>query len=1018
MRLKCKMLKTKIFVFVFGLFLCLSGHISAQQRSIQGTVVDRQGSPLPGVTVVIKGTTQGSVTNADGNFSLAGITNDATLVFSFVGMRTQEVVVGNQASINLTMLEDAIGIEEVVAVGYGTQKKINLTGSVGRIEAKEFETRPITDVTQALQGKVPGLLINQVGGQPGGEQFRISIRGVSTFSSNDPLVIVDGIAMSLVNLNPQDIESVSILKDAASAAIYGARASGGVILVTTKKGAVGRTRVSYDAYFGIQTPTMLPDMVNAYEHVMLFREAEYNGNPNTTVYKYSLDEMEAYRRGELPETDRVDYLFNSAFQHNHNLTISGGSEINQYLLSVGLTSQDGTMRNTSSDRYNFRLNNNIKVSDRFNINLNLQFAPTRRHQMSEATYPSGPTRSLSDIIYNAGFRRGADDFIFTSDGRWASVTGWANRIGLASEDGGFQERDLNRFTGVVTLDYKLFPTLSINGMYGGKYDHTRQIDYSKRMQFINPDDLETVDFDYNTNSMLVYNQDNYQHNAQLLLNYDETFNNIHEVRGLIGFSQEWNTDTWERVGRRNFVTDDIYVINAGSSDPSVWTTEGSASEWALRSFFGRLNYAYQSKYLFEATLRYDGSSRFSSDNRWGIFPSFSAGWRLSEESFMSNLDWIDNLKIRASWGQVGNQNIPLYQYYSTVATSAYYFGGSANTATYYSGTANVFLQWETKTTSNLGIDLGIADNKLNFEFDVFKENTSGILMRPSVPTSYGLGAPFQNVATVDNFGWETQISYRNKLRDLSYQVRLQISDAQNKVVSMIGSPQISSNRITEIGYEMNEWFGYKAIGIFSSQEEVDSYAKLNPRTGIGDLKIEDFSDDGKITAADRQRLGSSRPRFPYGVSLELGWNNFDFSAFIQGVAYKKTFIGRPTQPFGGSLETAQKNHLDRWHLAEDGETWIPGKFPKMRISSFNNAFSSFWLQNASYLRMKNIQLGYSLPTSVLNSLKIERFRLYVSGENLFTLTGIYGLDPEAPDSGNASFYPLSRVINFGVNLTF
>ncbi|MFV0269120.1 MAG: SusC/RagA family TonB-linked outer membrane protein [Draconibacterium sp.] len=601
----------------------MTGISTLQQKSVSGKVTDESGTPLPGVTVVVKGTTQGTVTDNDGTYSLSNIPEEAILLFSFVGMRPQEASVGSQTQINVKMHEEAIGLSEVVAVGYGTQRKVNLTGSVGRIDPKEFETRPITNVTQALQGKVPGLLVNQTGGQPGGEQFKINIRGVSTFSNNDPLIIVDGIAMSLVNLNPQDIESISVLKDAASAAIYGARASGGVILVTTKKGSVGKTKISYDAYYGIQTPTMLPDMVNAYEHVMLYREAEYNANPETTVYKYTLEEMEAYKRGELPETDRVDYLFNSASQHNHNLSISGGSEINQYLFSVGVTSQNGTLRNTSSNRYNFRLNNNIRVSKRFNINLNVQYAPTRRHQMSEATYPSGPTRGLSDIIYNAAFRRGADDFIFTSDGRWASVTGWANRIGLASKDGGFQERDLNRFTGVVTFDYKLSPSLSLNGMYGGKYDHTRQIDYSKRMQFINPADLTTVDFDYNINSLLIYNQDNYQHNTQLLLNYNKEFGGIHEIKGLLGFSQEWNTDTWERVGRRNFVTDDIYVINAGSSDPSVWTTAGSASEWALRSYFGRLNYSLKNRYLFESTMRYDGSSRFSENKRWGFFPSFS-----------------------------------------------------------------------------------------------------------------------------------------------------------------------------------------------------------------------------------------------------------------------------------------------------------------------------------------------------------------------------------------------------------
>jgi TonB-linked SusC/RagA family outer membrane protein len=529
--------------------------------------------------------------------------------------------------------------------------------------------------------------------------------------------------------------------------------------------------------------------------------------------------------------------------------------------------------------------------------------------------------------------------------------------------------------------------------------------------------LTKVDFDYNTNSLLISHNNADQHNAQFLLNYDRTFNGIHQVRGLLGYSQEWNNSTNEAVGRRNFITDDIYVVNAGSSDPSTWTTTGSASAWALRSYFGRLNYVFNNKYLFEGILRYDGSSRFSSARRWGMFPSFSAGWRINEEPFMQKIKSITNLKLRASWGQVGNQNVALYQYYSTIANSAYYFNGAAQTATFYSGSPNVELTWETKTTTNVGLDMGFIQNRLNISLDLFKDNTKGILMQPVVPTTYGLPAPFQNVATVDNKGWGFEISYRNKHtteNGFSYQLTFQISDAKNNVVSMVGSPQISGNKITEDGHEMNQWFGYKSIGIFSSQHDVDNYAHLNPKTGIGDLKVEDLNNDGKITAADRQRLGSSLPRYPYGFHLDLGWKHLFLSGFVQGVAYRKIFIGSVNLPINGSLETAQTQYLDRWHMGDD-DNWIPGKYPKMRIGSFNNTFSSFWLQNAAYLRLKNIQLGYSLPHSILNKLKMERVSFYVSGENLFTITGIKGFDPESPET--VDFYPLSKIVNVGLNIT-
>ena len=773
-------------------------------------------------------------------------------------------------------------------------------------------------------------------------------------------------------------------------------------------------RVTYDGYVGRQTPTMLPKIVNGYNHVMLWREAQYNDNPQTTVFKYTEEEMEKYRTGELPSEDRLAYLFGPATQTQHNLSLSGGSAKNNYFISVGYINQGGMMVNTASQRFNFRINNTFKVNDKLDINLNAQLSPSKSLAPSEATYPSGPTRGINDIIFDA-YRRGSDDVTFTSDGRWASITGWANRFGLASKDGGFQERKFNRLTGSLTVNYKISKDITLTGIYGSKMDMTRQVDFSKRMEFINPDDLKTVDFNYNTNSLLVSHRDNYQHNAQFLANYSKIFNKNHEFKLLLGASQEWNQDTEESSGRRNFITDDIYVINAGSSDPATWTTTGTASEWALRSFFSRANYIFKDRYILEANVRYDGSSRFSTKNRWGIFPSFSAGWRISEEEFMAGFSRLGNLKLRASWGQVGNQNVALYQYYSTISSSAYYFNGAAQTATYYSGSPNSNLQWESKTTTNLGLDMSLFNGKFGVTLDVFQDRTKGILMQPAVPSSYGLAAPYQNVASVDNLGWESQISYQNKIGGLFYKATVQISDARNKVRSMIASPQISSNKITQTGYEMNEWFGYKSIGIFATQEEVDTYAKLNPKTGIGDLKIEDVNKDGKITADDRQRLGSSFTRLPYGFHLDLGYKNFDFTMFLQGVAYRKAYLSSVALPLNNTLETAQEQHLDRWRY--DGTNWIPGEFPKMRIASFNNAFSSYWLQNAAYLRMKHIQIGYSLPSQLLSRVRIERLRVYASGENLFTLTKVHGYDPEAPD-GSGNFYPLTRIVNLGINLTF
>lgn len=991
--------------------------VTQQQRKIIGVVVDNTGTPVIGANVVEKGTTNGTITDVDGKFSLE-ISHKSLLQVSFIGYLPQNVVVGSDPSLRIELKEDTQNLEEVVVVAYGAQKKVNLTGAVASIESGKIQNKTFTTVQQAIQGQIPGLTVTQTGGQPGNEALSMSIRGKSTFSTNDPLVIVDGQAISMSNLNPQDIESVTVLKDAAAAAIYGARASGGVILVTTKKGQAGKIRVSYDGYVGVQDATTYPSMVNAYDHARLFREAEYNDNPNTTTFTWSEQQIEEFRTGKKPSANRPDYLFDPAVQTQHNLTVSGGSEKNTFLFSFGYLYQDGIMKNTSFNRLNFRMSDQFKISKKLTADVMVNFMPTTRHAPSTATYPSGPTRGLGDIISSA-YRRPSALPIFTEDGQWASVTAWANRFGLASEDGGFQNRKFNRINGSLSLTWNILDGLDLKGSYFGKYDPTREVNFSKRMKFISPEDCKTVDFDYATNSMTVFNQSNYEHNMQALLTYDKIFAKDHELKILAGSSIEWNKDYQETVGRRDFLTDDIYVINAGSADPSVWTTSGTASDWSIASFFGRANYSWKGRYLLEANIRYDGSSRFSSKVRWGLFPAFSAGWRISEESFFRANDWISNLKLRASWGQVGNQSTSaLYQHYSTISTSSYYFGGLSHTSAFYSKSINDALTWETKATLNVGLDVSFLNNKFSLSFDGFKDRTSDILMTPIVPDTYGMGAPIMNVGIVDNIGWEAIVSYRDQKGDFSWGASLQVSDAKNKVKEMIGSPVISGNYITEVGREMNEWYGWECEGVFSSKEQVKDHAFQNIKTGIGDLMYQDADGNKTVNANDRVRLGSSRPRFPFGINLDFGWKGIDFSIFLQGVAYQKTYINSyGGLPIPESLGSLQEHHKDRWHQDDSGD-WIPGKYPKLRIGGINvGSFSSFWLQNSAYLRAKNIQLGYTLPENITKKLSMERVRFYLNAENLFTITGMKGVDPESP-VGNGNMYPLTKVCSFGVNVSF
>lgn len=1011
---------TYVCMACFLMLLCTASAMASipqQQKKITGVVLDQTGQPIIGANVVEKGTTNGNITDIDGGFTL-NVSTQSILVVSYIGYLPKSIPVGNETSFRIVLSEDSQNLEEVVVVAYGSQKKVNLTGAVASVASEQLQNKTYTTVQQAIQGQIPGLTVTQTGGQPGNEALNMSIRGKSTFSTNNPLVIVDGQAISMANLNPQDIESVTVLKDAAAAAIYGARASGGVILVTTKKGKAGKLSISYDGYVGVQNATAYPQMVNAYDHARLFREAEYNDNPNTTTFTWSEQQIEEFRTGVKPSANRPDYLFDPSIQTQHNVTISGGSEKNTFLFSFGYLYQDGIMKNTSFSRLNFRLNNQFKITDKLTAEVMLNFMPTTRTAPSTATYPSGPTRTLGDIISSA-YRRPSALPIFTEDGQWASVTAWANRFGLASEDGGFQNRKFNRINGSASLTWEILDGLNLKGSYFGKYDPTREINYSKRMQFISPEDCKTVDFDYSTNSMTVFNQSNYEHSLQALLTYDKVFAEDHDVKILGGASMEWNKDFQETVGRRDFLTDDIYVINAGSADPSVWTTSGTASDWAISSYFGRLNYAWKGRYLAEANIRYDGSSRFSSKVRWGLFPSFSAGWRISEEPFFKAIKNISNLKLRASWGQVGNQNTSaLYQHYSTISTSSYYFAGIPHTSAYYTKSVNDKLTWETKTTTNIGLDITFLDDKFSLSLDGFKDRTSDILMTPVVPDTYGMGAPIMNVGTVDNLGWEAILSYRDRKNDFSWGVTLQISDAKNKVKEMIGSPVISSNRITEIGDEMDVWYGWKCEGIFATEDEVKNHAFQNVKTGIGDLKYYDADGNGTINANDRVKLGSSRPRFPFGINLDFGWRGFDLNVFFQGVASQKTYINSyGGLPLHEQLGTLQKHFMDRWHQDEGG-AWIPGKYPKLRIGGVNvGSFSSFWLQNSAYLRAKNMQLGYTLPGSFVKKISMERIRVYLNAENLFTLTKMKGVDPEAP-VGNGNMYPLTSVYSFGVNVSF
>lgn len=982
---------------------------------IRGKVTDEKGEALPGVNVLVKGTQQGTVTNLDGSYSISVPDQNSVLVFSFVGYITKEIMVGPNTNIDLSMLVDDKALEEVVVVGYGTQKKVNMTGAVGVIEPKNVENRPVASAMEALQGQVAGLNVVRPAGQPGNQNFIFRIRGISTFTSNPVLTLIDGVPSSLDRINPNDIESISVLKDAASAAIYGTRASGGVILVTTKSGKSGKPRISISSSVGIQTPTRFPKKVSALDHALLSNEARANdgGSP-----KYSQDQIAMFSSPDWEDTDWDSYMLKKGIQTNQNISIAGGGESHDYYISLGYLNQDGIVINTGYERFNLQMNHNVKLTNRLKLGIRTGIIPSTRIAPA-ANYLSN---MLSFVAAEPNI-----DKVKTADGRWlqnTNNTGGGNAIALASTDGGQQILRSNRLQGNFSLDYEILRGLKLSGIYGVSYTQSRQRDYRKKVTLYRQDNHDQIASTSQFNYLDINNSSEIFQNLNFLANYEKSLG-LHQVTLMGGTTAEWFYSGNDQVSTRDFLTDDIYTISAGSSNPSMWFIAGGASDWSLASVIARGTYAFKNRYLLESSFRYDGSSRFAKGLKWGFFPSVSVGWILSDEEFLKN-DVLTYLKLRGSWGKVGNQNVGFYPFANTLTQTSYYFNGAARRGVTTGGAPNPELTWETKVSYNLGVDGSFWNNILEFSFDVFKERTSDILLQLPLPTTFGQAEPVQNVGIIDNRGWELEIRHRKNIKDFSYGLSFQLSDARNKVIDMGGvGPIISNNTITDVGHPMNEWFGWRAIGLFQTQEEINNAPFQTVATSPGDIRYqENGGDPNAINSDDRVRLGNSDPRFPYGIRADFGYKHFSLRLFGQGLLRHLVWNnGWTAHNFDRENSTLRTYHLDRWTPDTPN-----AKYPKTRMGSganrsgINDSFSSFWLEDAAYFRLKHIELGYDLPSNLLNRLKIKSARLYMSGENLLTFTQFPGYDPESPTGTAArlveSRYPLAKIYNVGLNFTF
>ena len=980
--------------------------------TITGKVSDKSGIGMPGVNVVVKGTTNGTTTDIDGNFRLENANKGATLVFSFIGYISQEVVITGKDPINVTLKENTMDLDEVVVVGYGTQKKINLTGAVAQITAKEMKSRPLTNVTQGLSGLVPGLTVVQGSGQPGDDAGSIRIRGIGSFSGarSTPMTIVDGIESSLDQVLPGDIESISILKDAASAAIYGSKAANGVIIITTKKGKKGTTKVQYNANFGWQTPTDLVEKMSSADYAVGYNEAlEYSGkNP-----RWSSEDIQKFRDGSSPfthpNTDWKDLFYvGSGFQQQHNVSISGGNDKVTFMNSIGYQDQQGIIENSSNEKYSLRSNLHAIVSPRLTTSLNLSYTRSLKVE------PTNPYTSDQEQIFRQVNRISPWVPYKNEDGSYGTISD-GNPIAWMDLDA---TDDINRdyLTALADMEYKLIDDLFIKAVVSYKMN--------------NKDDHEFVkDIQYNStkyhgpNKMWQRNSLSSQVNGDIVANYNKTIGEQHNISAMGGYHSELYKFKYNETFRKNFPSNELGDINAGASEGME--AIGYSRELAMNSWFGRLKYNFAGKYLLEANLRADASSRFNKDNRWGVFPSFSGAWRVSEESFMQDLsDVISSMKVRGSWGKLGNQNIG--DYYPALATYAigedYPFNDGLNTGIGITSSKKADISWEKTTTWGFGMDAELW-HCLNLSVDYYNRETTDIIMDADAPKEYGMNGYKDNIGSMLNSGIELSAQYHGKLGAVEVNVGGNFAYNHNEILSLGEGVDMMGTGSTRwiVGSPIDSYYGYRTNGLFQTQEQVDAYVPYimsGKKRLPGDIRFVDVDGDGEVTGDDRVILKSQQPKYTFGLNLGAKYKMFDFTAFFQGVAGCVRYMYNEAYGnFSGDSGSPSTFWTDRW-TPENHTNDVPRATLNGELSMPSTLISDFWAKDASYLRLKNIQVGFTFPKSWCQVLKIPSARVYYSGQNLFTIKGMpKGMDPESP-SGRGGSYPQVKVNSFGVNVSF
>ena len=1012
------------------------------ERTVSGVVYDSDGLPVIGAGVMVKGSLHGTVTDEDGRWTLELEDDNVTLEISSMGYQSQSVAVKGRSDFTVTLTSDTQYLDEVVVVGYGTQKKVNLTGSVSMVTSEDMASRPVSNMSSGLQGLLPGVTVVNASGQPGASGTTIRVRGVGTIGNANPLILIDGIEGDLSTINPEDIESVSVLKDAASASIYGARAANGVLLVTTKKmndnpgAAKDNAKVTFGAYAGIQTPTRLPQMCDAIEFMTLDNEARQNVG---TAIGWLEDSFKKVTDNTDPNyfanTDWLDEVLNSyAPQQNYSLSLNGGIGSSGYMLSYRYFDQKGLTvgSSTGEQRHNVRFKMNTRLIDRLTLSSNISYTSRK------VTSPINSLTSGGGAIYNA-MRIAPNAPVRYTDGTWAYGGGNTNPVAILN-DGGRSNVSTEEFSLLEVLKLDILKGWDVTATYNLTSTNGYKDILKKTITFVNPED-KSVNVYASPNSLKNVDLKNVQQTFIIQSNFDITFGK-HNVSGVAGMSQEWYEARMFEASRTNLSTEFEPTLNLG--DPSTMSNNATYSSWALRSGFGRVSYNYDERYLLEANIRYDLSSRFHKSVRGGWFPSVSAGWRISEEQFMSFAKSIvDNLKIRGSWGMLGNQYVGSsdYPYMSVLeafTSGLSLIGTSASTGYAPSTLANPNLTWEHIKMVNAGVDVALLQNRLTMSFDWFNKDTEGILLKLNYPAQIGPKPSEQNAGKVNNRGWEFDLNWRDQRGEFYYGIGFNISDVKNKIVDLAGNaPDLSGYQIRMVGYPIDAFYGYKAIGLMTPEDfkisDTQNHNYSLPKVPVilgndyqpGDIKYEDISGpdgkpDGRITPEyDKVVLGSNIPRYTYTVRGDLGWKGIDFSFVIQGVGKCDGYLeGTARHAFQDMAAYPQKVHLERYNVVTNPNP--DALYPRLTYNTgFNqNTFSTYWMENASYMRLKNVQIGYTFPEKWMKKARIDNLRVYLSGDNLITVSDFfYAYDPETPVS-KGGYYPQVKTVVLGLNITF